>query len=375
MRVNVANSIWLSPILHSRIGSLRAFLRARLEKNPAFWRWNLYAWSAFGIFAFLVRMTFYPTLEAAALSIPIQVLCACGFTALMRLVYQRPDVGVPFRLSTAVWVIALSFVAALIHASGVQFMLLELGWSNPELSSTTAWLIRLKVTWVVFMSWSLAFYWYKAEITAREAGETARRAHEEARHIELQMLRAQLDPHFLFNSLNGIAAEINPHPDTATAMVTELADYLRYSLDHRNKAVAPLTSELDAMEAYLRIEKARFGEALQSSVTADREVRRRTVPCFLLQPLVENAVKHGRDPGTNALQLEINAKLQGGMLVIEVRNSGRLKPDYYQREGVGLSTLRKRLDLHYPLRHKFIMNQGDGIVIARLELEGEPCFG
>jgi LytS/YehU family sensor histidine kinase len=192
--------------------------------------------------------------------------------------------------------------------------------------------------------------------------------------MELQLLRAQLDPHFLFNSLNGIAAEIPPHPDAALQMVRELSDYLRYSLDHRHRASAPLSTELDAMSAYLRIEQARYGDRLKTTLDADAESRSRPVPSFLLQPMVENAVKHGMNEALPSWELNVSARMEKGKLVIEVKHSGRMDESKGKAKGIGLETLHRRLELHYPSRHRFVLEENNGQICARLELEGDPCF-
>ncbi len=139
------------------------------------------------------------------------------------------------------------------------------------------------------------------------------------------MLRAQLDPHFLFNSLNGIAAEVHAHPDDAVEMICRLSDYLRYSLEHRKQTFTALESELGAMQAYLEIEKARFGDRLRFSVDASPDALTHRVPPFILQPLVENALKWGFHQSASAMTVDIRAFQTGGVLEIEVMNNGHLR--------------------------------------------------
>jgi LytS/YehU family sensor histidine kinase len=191
--------------------------------------------------------------------------------------------------------------------------------------------------------------------------------------MELRLLRAQLDPHFLFNALNSVAAEIPVHPDAALETVHELSEYFRYSLGHRNLVLAPLSAELDAVAAYLRVEQVRFGERLVATVEAEVEARQRDVPSFLLQPLVENAVKHGLE--SDRCEIRVTARCEGEALLIDVSNPGRLPDDLHVIEGVGLETLRRRLELHYPGRADFELSQMNGMVTAGLILRGMPCFG
>ena len=190
--------------------------------------------------------------------------------------------------------------------------------------------------------------------------------------MELQLLRFQLDPHFLFNTLNGIITEIHSDPEAAVGMVTELSSYLKYSLDTRDQMITRLSSELDATEAYLRIQKARFGERLKTTIEASQSARIRSVPSFLLQPLVENAFKHGFSDTARTWKLEIKAYTAGDHLIIKVRNQGTLthSPKVF---GVGLESIIGRLEIHYPGRNSFAIEQEGDFVTATLDLQNEPC--
>lgn len=360
---------FLSLKVRSVIGPLRNYI---LQK-PSFWLLNLWAWTAFGVPTFIGHVYYYPSVQIALLFALMQILLAIGISGLMWLAYRRPFWSQPFRVATAAMVVALSLVGGFLQASLVQVFEHAYGWENPFMVPEVVWLIRIKITWLAYISWGLGYFWLKADVEARRQRLSARKAQDEARKMELQMLRAQLDPHFLFNSLNGISAEIGPHPDTAVEMIDELSDYLRYSLDHRKQVLAPLSAELDTMNSYLRMEKARFGDRLQANVTSDDQSRHRQVPSFLLQPFVENAVKHGLQDSSGPLEIAIRARSSGALLKIDVTNTGSLHPPFH--EGVGLSTLRRRLALHYPNRHTITLAEDGPLVRARLSLEGEPCSG
>ncbi len=128
------------------------------------------------------------------------------------------------------------------------------------------------------------------------------------------------------------------------------------------------------MEAYLRIQHARFGDRLKFSIDIAPGAASRPVPCFLLQPLLENAVKHGLDRrGEGALEISLTARRVADTLEIRVRNSGALKAPDPSRTGVGLETLRRRLEIHYPGRHAFHLEATGLEVVAELDLKGEPC--
>jgi two-component system, LytTR family, sensor kinase len=334
-----------------------------------FWKVNILFWIVFGVAAFWGRLILHQHTGHALIFTVILELCTFGLSLVLQRVYQRTPQD--FGLRSAFILIICSLGAALLQTLVGTLFTLFTKWHNPFFDFFVSQNLRTMIMWMIFMLWSLLYFWWQAEVRRAEENRLKSRAEMEARRIELAMLRAQLDPHFLFNSLNGIAAEIEPHPRAATAMVEELASYLRYSLDHRKKSIGVLSSELEAMAAYLEIEHARFGERLQTKVRATPAARVRHVPSFLLQPLVENAIKHGVNQSPDVVTLELNATTDGDLLEICVSNTGRL--DAGTHRGVGLETLRRRLDLHYPKHHRFHLAQDGNLVRATLQLWGDPC--
>ncbi len=349
-------------------------LRRWLLRPPVFWRLNVLAWVTFGLFSFAARLTYYPSLEAAVLLMPVQVLLAIGFSGLLRAGLQQWATPAPWTPATLVAVVGLSLGAAVVHGTLIHALLESMDWGNPAIRPDVALLLRIKVTCLVYMGWCLGFFAVRGAFEAEQERVRTEWARRRARDLELQLLRSQLDPHFLFNSLNGIAAEIAPHPQAATVMVEELAGYLRYSLDHRHQALAHLADELEAMRDYLAIEKARFGDRLEIILEATPEARRRKLPAFLLQSLVENAVKHGAPGPDGVRRVILRASVSGKVLKVVVSNTGDLTTGPLS-EGTGTAILRRRLDLHYPGTHAFHLRGENGMVQAELELAGDPCFG
>jgi two-component system, LytTR family, sensor kinase len=160
----------------------------------------------------------------------------------------------------------------------------------------------------------------------------------------LQALSMQLQPHFLFNALNAIAELIHESPDTAEAMVLRLAELLRLALRADNAQEIPLARELEFVRQYLEIEQVRFGDRLQVDLVIDPVTPKALVPGFALQPLVENAVRHGIYPKVGAGRIEIRASRDGECLRVEVTDDGpglpKLEP---VRDGLGLGNTRVRL--------------------------------
>ncbi|MGB5809036.1 MAG: histidine kinase, partial [Polyangiales bacterium] len=169
-----------------------------------------------------------------------------------------------------------------------------------------------------------------------------------ANELSLQALRSRLEPHFLFNALNTLRATIRTNPEQARSLVSDLADLYRYLLHHPNDA--SLLNEVEHACAYLAIERARLGEDRLAVRTAiDNGVRDTRVPALLLQPIVENAVKHGVSPKDGLGTITIRARDLGDHVRIEVEDEGDgpASQPATQGSGMALATLRKRLERQY----------------------------
>jgi hypothetical protein len=180
-----------------------------------------------------------------------------------------------------------------------------------------------------------------------------------ARDAELKALKAQLDPHFLFNSLNSVAALIGSDPAAARRMCFLMAGFFRKSLGLARRETIPLAEEMYLAETFLAIEEVRFGDRLQSAVEVEEETLTLAVPPLLLQPLVENAVHHGVAHLVDGGRVRIAARRQGDRLELEVENPCDPERPASRGAGVGLANVRGRLDALYGHR-------------ARLEVEAQP---
>jgi signal transduction histidine kinase len=171
-------------------------------------------------------------------------------------------------------------------------------------------------------------------------------ARELAARAQLEALRAQINPHFLFNSLNSIAQLISTEPERAEECVERLAEIFRYLLQSENRSFVTLEDELDIADAYLDIERARFGERLEVDFIVDEAVRQHVVPTLILQPLIENAVRHGVSQKVGGGKVSIEAQLQDGDLRVVVRDTGvgmKSGIDAALSRGVGLRNVYDRL--------------------------------
>jgi len=187
---------------------------------------------------------------------------------------------------------------------------------------------------------------YRAEL------EAERRVLAEAQQAEtaaqLAMLQAQIEPHFLFNTLANLQSLIASDPAMAQTMLNHLNDYLRASLKRTRQAATTLAEELDLVSALLAIQSVRLGERLQYAIQVPDELRQAKLPPLLLQPLVENALEHGIEPAIAGGRVEITAQQDGGELRIRVLDTGLgLNLAHSTDSGIGLANIRARLSKLY----------------------------
>jgi len=182
---------------------------------------------------------------------------------------------------------------------------------------------------------------------------------------KLESLKLQLHPHFLFNTLNTITALITTDPPAAERVVSGLSELLRISLYNAGEQEVPLERELELLEPYLAIQQIRFQDRLAVAMTVAPDTRRALVPNLILQPLVENAIRHGIAPRAAAGLVQIHARREDGMLHLRVADNGvgpHASGGRWPAEGVGLGNTRARLQYLYGDRHRF-------------ELDGSPQGG
>jgi LytS/YehU family sensor histidine kinase len=201
---------------------------------------------------------------------------------------------------------------------------------------------------------------------AAHALHYARAHREQEEQLELarrEVLHAQLQPHFLFNALNTIAAVLHTDPDGADRMIAGLGDLLRRSLDHDGRTTVPLGEELALLRAYLDIEQERFADRLSVRWEVDPRTLAAAVPPLLLQPLAENAVRHGLWPSPGGGELRIVAAREGAHLVLQVCDDGLgLRPG--ASHGVGLRNTTARLRGLYGQQHRFSLAARPGGGVA-----------
>lgn len=196
----------------------------------------------------------------------------------------------------------------------------------------------------------------------------------QASRSELKALRAQINPHFLFNALNAIASLIHTDPKRADEAVEQLAEVFRYTLRRSDTEWAPLDQELAFARAYLDVERARFGSRLTCTVDAEHPTPAPLVPSMLLQTLIENAVKHGVSQTRGPGRIEVVVRSSAGRLKLEVRDNGpgpgASSAGRTAGEGFGLRSVRERLAGHFGDRAELTLarDEGAGMTVARITM-------
>jgi two-component system LytT family sensor kinase len=224
---------------------------------------------------------------------------------------------------------------------------------------------NLWIYWVI-LAVSHAFEYYR-KLNEREL-KTAE-LEKSLTQAKLRALQAQLNPHFLFNTLHTISALMHIDIEKADRMVTKLSDLLRYALDNTDDHEVPLRDEIAFLKRYLEIEKTRFGDRLTITMDIPDDTLKAEVPNLILQPIVENAIRHGIEPHAKPGKIHLSARRDNGRLILEVRDNGAGLNPHNKREGIGTSNTRLRLQQLYGPRQSFTLeNAPEGGLLATITL-------
>lgn len=263
-----------------------------------------------------------------------------------------------------------SGVLLFVHSALFFLVSIPFGW-DAEINS-----FGDRYTFVVlaFAPVTVTFYWgivivaHAIDYYQRYQERELRASQLEAQLVtaELQVLKMQLHPHFLFNTLNAISALIHESPDEADEMISQLGDLLRMTLETAGVQEAPLSQELDFLKHYLSIEQTRFQDRLTVTMSIEPETLHAMVPSLIMQPLVENAIRHGIAVRPEASSIEIKSWLDQDMLCLRVADDGPgLSYNKPLKEGVGLTNTRRRLHSLYGTKHDFSLRNSPlgGLVV------------
>jgi len=249
-------------------------------------------------------------------------------------------------------------------------------WIIPYLSMSAAYMLFLTNSLTLrFCTDFLALGWmamvsmlYYTQLDHKETEKRKSEAEKLARDAELYNLRQQLQPHFLFNSLNSINALIGFKPEQARKMIHQLSDFLRGTLKKDDQLLVPLVDELQHLNLYLDIEKVRFGHRLETEISCDNHCEEAMLPSLLLQPIVENAIKFGLYDTTEKVTISIRAEIDGSNLVVMVQNPYDPQTTRPKGTGFGLRGVQRRLYLLFARNDLMETHQNDNIFTTIIKI-------
>jgi signal transduction histidine kinase len=325
------------------------------DKNRAFWNLHSAGWAGAVI---LRAASGIAQGQPVSFLVPILISAVTGYsiTLLLSVIYrflidQRPFIT---------W--SLTFVSVSLATLGYAYLdvwvLQTIRDGVDETPFAQLWLAAIYINSVLLAAWSALYYAINYFVRAEEQADQMMRLEAQATSAQLTMLRYQLNPHFLFNTLNSISTLVLlKQTDQANAMLSRLSSFLRFTLINEAAAKVPLTQEIETLKLYLDIEKMRFEERLRTYFTIESSVENALVPSLLLQPLVENAIKYAVTPKEEGADISVTAQLVGQRVRIIVSDTGPgLQPgqqDQSLSTGVGMANTRERLSQAYGEDQRF----------------------
>jgi LytS/YehU family sensor histidine kinase len=306
----------------------------------------------------------FPLALVYSLSAAVAILLTSGLRIIYCFVWEK---GFVIR-SLVTWF--GSFLAAMIWQPFQNYIALLPFGETIDLANATAEQLfddLFSRSFPLMLLWSGLYFIIKYYQLFQLEKEKSLRSEALAHQAQLLMLRYQLNPHFLFNTLNAISTLVLAKAtDQANEMLTKLSKFLRYSLDHSPLDRVSLAHELETSRLYLDIEKVRFAERLRLDFDIDKQVEQALVPTMLLQPIIENSIKHGITKAEEGGSIRISAKKEGDNLRLEVTDdgpgidSGELGDEEFSlSNGVGISNIRNRLQQIYGENHELSFSNAE----------------
>lgn len=345
------------------------------DKGRAFWRLQSLGW-----FGWLVLrgVSGLANGQAWTFLIPQSISAITGFSLTLLLsVFYRQLIN-----QRALWMWLVSFVLAGLATSLWAFIdawVAQIQNPASEVGFTSLFLAAFYIDATSVAAWSALYYAINYYLKLEEQQDRMLRLEAQAASAQLAMLRYQLNPHFLFNTLNSISTLVLlKQTEPANAMLSRLSSFLRYTLANEPTAQVTLAQEVETLKLYLDIEKMRFEERLRTHFSIDPAVEQARLPSLLLQPLIENAIKYAVSPQEEGADIIVQAQLAGQNVRITVSDSGPglsdvpaapNLPPTTDSTGVGLANIRDRLAQAFGDRHRFdVRTSPEGGFMVVIEL-------
>jgi sensor histidine kinase YesM len=350
-----------------KLGGMLTLEQLRSNRSVLFWTLHAAGWAAYAISQYFGALLYEKPVSYQQV---IAIAAVSGFVLSipMRYIYRRLWGLSPGKTITGVIVTCYVTAVALRTVMNISYQeLVEPAWQFKTLFEFAQGALS---TTYLLLCWSALYFGIKYYESLQQQREAALRAAALAQEAQLKMLRYQLNPHFLFNTLNAISTLILDNQNrTANHAVTRLSEFLRYTLDQDPVKKVTLRQEIEALNLYLNTERLRFAERLRLEYAIEEPALDALVPSLLLQPLIENAVKYAISPREEGGSIRIEGRERGGMLEITVADDGpgvREGSAIPEGRGVGLRNTRERLAVLYGSRHRLaVLNSHPG---TRIEI-------
>ncbi|MFS0735712.1 sensor histidine kinase [Sphingomonas sp. 1P06PA] len=338
------------------------------DKNRAFWVLQSVGWAGYfalrslgGLANGMGLLFIVPTALSTATGYSLTLLMAAIFRRLIR----KPAVT-----TWSVSIVILLFASAAF--STIETWAHATFYRPGSMPEGIQFLGAILLDFAILGAWSALYYGINFYLLLEEKVDQMERLETQASSAQLAMLRYQLNPHFLFNTLNSISTLVLlKQTDRANVMLSRLSSFLRYTLANEPTAQVTVAQEVETLKLYLEIEKMRFEERLRPRFEIDPAAAEARLPSLLLQPLVENAIKYAVTPKEEGAEIAVEARRHGERLLITVSdtgpglNEGPARPSY--STGVGLANIRDRLAQAYGADHRFDVHtnreEGFGVTI------------
>ncbi|HEX4694397.1 sensor histidine kinase [Sphingomonas sp.] len=337
------------------------------DKSRAFWRLQAAGWTGYLLLRSVSSLSNGNSFSALIPAI-IEAIIGYCITLLLSTLYGYYR-RLP-RLSGALLTVVTLGAATVIYAV-LEALTFSLVAAVPELEVSLGRVVGyMFFTFTVLAGWSALYFGINFYLIVEQQNDQLVALESQASSAQLAMLRYQLNPHFLFNTLNSISTLVLlKETERANAMLSRLADFLRFTLVYEPTAHVTVAQEVQTLKLYLEIEKMRFERRLRPEFDIDPRAERARLPSLLLQPLVENAIKYAVTPSEEGAEIAVSARLVGERVRIAVSDSGpglienKLGPSL--STGVGLANIKDRLAQAYGPDHRFDTRSlpGGGFVV------------
>jgi signal transduction histidine kinase len=331
------------------------------QKSRAFWMLQAAGWTGYLLLRTVSSISNGPSIEGV-LAVLIETVVGYCITLLLSTLYgyYRRLPRVSGILLSLVTLAGATLIYAVIDAFNFSFI------RNAEPGITLALVLgTIFLNFVVLAGWSALYFGINFYLIVEEQADQMQHLESQASSAQLAMLRYQLNPHFLFNTLNSISTLVLlKQTERANAMLSRLSAFLRYTLANEPTAHVTVAQEVETLKLYLEIEKMRFESRLRPEFHIDPRVEKARLPSLLLQPLVENAIKYAVTPQEEGAEIAIDARLAGERVQITVSDTG---PGLIGKAGrpslstgVGLTNIKERLAQSFGSDHRFEARSAPG---------------